>query len=250
MQVRRQTVPLRDHFHLPWSDENLWEGFHSAWANTIVRHLNESLLPAQFRAVPQIHLGASVETAVATFERLSGNGTASAEPGSSALATALWAPPDPGQSLTIDFLDQDVCEVRVYDTERGMRLVGAIEFISPGNKDRSETRQAFVAKCAAYLQEQIGLIIVDIVTARRANLHQELLQLVAPGQTPVPISHLYAVAYRPGPNGRPSRLDTWPASLTVGQPLPTLPLWLASELPIPIDLEMSYEETCRVLRIR
>lgn len=243
-------MPLRDHFHSPWSVENHWEGFHSAWANTIVRHLNESLLPPEFRAVPQVHLGASVETDIATFERLTENGSASAGGGSSTLATAVWAPPEPSQSLTIEFLEQDVCEVRVYDTERGMRLVGAIEFVSPGNKDRSETRQAFVAKCAAYLQEQISLIIVDIVTVRRANLHEELLRFVAPGQSPLSISHLYAVAYRAGPNGQPSRLDTWPVSLTVGQALPTLPLWLPGDLPIPIDLEMSYEETCRVLRIR
>src|SRR5207244_2524917 len=175
-----------------------------------------------------------------------GNGSASAEGSSSALATAVWAPPEPTQTLTVDFLDQDVCEVRVYDAERGMRLVGAIELVSPGNKDRPEARQAFVAKCAAYLQEQIGLMIVDIVTERRANLHEELLRLVAPGQSPLPISHLYAVAYRAGPNGRPSRLDTWPASLTVGQPLPKLPLWLPRELAIPIDLDMSYEETSRV----
>ena len=243
-------MPLRDHFHSPWSEENLWEGFHSAWANTIVRHLNESLLPARFRAVPQVHLGAAVETDIATFERLMGNGSASAEGSSSALATAVWAPPEPTQTLTVDFLDQDVCEVRVYDAERGMRLVGAIELVSPRNKDRPEARQAFVAKCAAYLQEQIGLMIVDIVTERRANLHEELLRLVAPGQSPASVSPLYAVAYRAGPNGRSGRLDTWPASLIVGQPLPTLPLWLPGELPMPIDLETTYEETCRVLRIR
>src|SRR5437870_5055952 len=174
-------MPLRDHFHSPWSDENLWEGFHSAWANTIVRHLNESLLPPQFRAMPQIHLGASVETDVGTFEHLTPNGRAAAEGGSPALATAVWAPPEPVQTLTFEFLDQDACEIRVYDAKRGMRLVGAIEFISPGNKDRPETRRAFVAKCAAYLQEQVGLIIVDVVTQRRANLHEELLRLVAPG---------------------------------------------------------------------
>jgi len=28
-----------------------------------------------------------------------------------------------------------------------------------------------------------------------------------------------------------------------------LPLWLADYLPVPLDLEESYEETCRVLRI-
>ena len=35
----------------------------------------------------------------------------------------------------------------------------------------------------------------------------------------------------------------------VGQPLPTLPLWLSEELFVPVELEASYEETCRVLRI-
>jgi len=28
-----------------------------------------------------------------------------------------------------------------------------------------------------------------------------------------------------------------------------LPLWLADSIPMPLDLEESYEETCRVLRI-
>jgi hypothetical protein len=38
--------------------------------------------------------------------------------------------------------------------------------------------------------------------------------------------------------------------LSIGRPLPTLPLWLADDLAVPLDLEASYEETCRVLRLR
>jgi hypothetical protein len=33
-------MPLRDDFHPPWSAQNPWEGFHCAWVNTMVRHLN------------------------------------------------------------------------------------------------------------------------------------------------------------------------------------------------------------------
>ena len=33
------------------------------------------------------------------------------------------------------------------------------------------------------------------------------------------------------------------------KPLPTLPLWLADNLAVPLELEASYEETCRILRI-
>jgi hypothetical protein len=38
-------------------------------------------------------------------------------------------------------------------------------------------------------------------------------------------------------------------TLELGQPLPTLPLWLAENFAVPLELEMSYEETCRTLRI-
>jgi hypothetical protein len=35
----------------------------------------------------------------------------------------------------------------------------------------------------------------------------------------------------------------------VGRPLPTLHLWLDDALGVTLDLEATYEDTCRVLRI-
>ena len=63
--------------------------------------------------------------------------------------------------------------IEVWD---GARLVAVIEIVSPGNKDRAEARRTFAGKCAAYLQRGIGLITIDIVTNRNANLHNELVQ--------------------------------------------------------------------------
>ena len=45
-------------------------------------------------------------------------------------------------------------------------------------------------------------------------------------------------------------MDVWPEQLALGTALPTLPLWLASNFSVPLDLESTYEETCQVLRIR
>ena len=61
-------MPLRDHFHAPWADANPWEGFHSGWVNTMVRHLNTVLLPPEFRAIPNVHLGPTIEANVATWQ--------------------------------------------------------------------------------------------------------------------------------------------------------------------------------------
>ena len=41
----------------------------------------------------------------------------------------------------------------------------------------------------------------------------------------------------------------WAHALAVGRPLPTLPLWLTDKLAVPLELEVTYEEACRVLRL-
>jgi hypothetical protein len=44
-------------------------------------------------------------------------------------------------------------------------------------------------------------------------------------------------------------LEAWHHPLQLGQPLATLPLWLAEDFAVPLELEASYEQTCRDLRI-
>ena len=130
-------------------------------------------------------------------------------------------------------------------------LVAAVEIVSPANKDRPESRHAFVAKCAALLLEGVSIAIVDLVTTRQFNLYADLMEWI--GQTdaslPPEPSPLYAVACRWNGERKPSYLKTWVYQLGLGQPLPTLPLWLTETFAVPLDLESTYEETCRVLRI-
>jgi len=44
-------------------------------------------------------------------------------------------------------------------------------------------------------------------------------------------------------------VDTWFHPMHFGEPLPALPIWLDVDLSISLDLESSYEETFRFLRI-
>lgn len=239
-------MPLRDHFHLPWSEHNPWEGFHSAWVNTMVRHLNGNLLPRRYRAMPQVHLGPFVEADVATLEQdplSDATGQASTDGGQ-----AAWSS-EAVQTLEIDLPAQDVFEVRIHDDRHGMRLVATIELVSPGNKDRPEARQAFVTKCAAYLQEQVNVVVVDVVTSRHGNLHLDLLAHLGHPRTNGDGGDLYAVAYRNRKEQKKWHLDFLSVNLGLGTLLPTVPLWLASNLSVPVDLEKTYEETCQVLRI-
>jgi hypothetical protein len=42
---------------------------------------------------------------------------------------------------------------------------------------------------------------------------------------------------------------TWEHALAVGTALPTLPLWISDARYVPLELERTYEDTCRGLRI-
>jgi hypothetical protein len=236
-------MPLLDHFHPPLSTQRHWEGLQSAWANELVRRLNDGLLPPPYFAEPQVSVGGRVEVDVASFEPA---GSREREAGGT--ATEVWAPPQPTLSAEIDLGDFDSFEVRVFHQEGGPVLKAAIELVSPRNKDRPAARRAFVSKCAAYLHEGIGLIVVDAVSTRAANLFAELLdKLSAPAAWTLPPS-LYAAAARVL-RSSPARLDAWTETFAVGQTLPTLPLWLDDDLSVPVDFEESYRAACGVLRI-
>jgi hypothetical protein len=223
----------------------------------IVIDLNKRL-PPRYVASPRVHLGASFEIGVATIKEDKQAAFLVAEEaidrgsnGGATTATATWAPPQPTLVVATDLPDQDEYEVRVYDTERRRRLVAAIEIVSPANKDRPEHRRAFVAKCAALLQQGVSVAILDLVTTRRFNLYAELLEMIGqsdPSLLPAPPT-LYAVACRWREEGQSWRLEAWAHSLVLGQSLPTLPLWLAPGVAVPLELEPTYEEPCRILRI-
>lgn len=175
-------MPLRDRFRPPLDDESSWEGFHGGWPMMIVLELGKKL-PPRYVAAPRVHLGAFAEIDVSTYEkdwpmapdRPVGIGGSDEGGGT---ATAVWSPPEATLTVAVDLPAQDEYEVRVYDTHRGRRLVAAIEMVSPGNKDRPENRRAFVAKCAALLQEQVSVVVVDLVTVRHFNFYADLLELI------------------------------------------------------------------------
>lgn len=240
-------MPLLDHFHPPLSGERRWESFHSNWATKIADMLTECWLPANYIAEEHIHLGPSVEIDVAAFER----DAAALQEESGAVATQdrkVWSPPAADGVLPAVF--PDTFEVRILCTDTGPKLVAAIELISPGNKDRPAARKAFAIKCASYLYEGISVIILDIVTNRCANLHNEILSLMeADNLTLPPECNLYAVAYRPMQRAAAEEIDIWRSPLTPGQTLPTLPLGLRADLVIPVDFEEAYAEACARKRL-
>lgn len=242
-------MPLRDHFHPPLATLRHWESFHAAWATEIMRTLNRDVLPAGCFAEAQVHVGSRVEIDVAAFEQGQVLAAGAPEGNGGSVAVASWAPP--ATALVMPAVFPDEIEVQVFRTSGGATLVAAIELVSPGNKDCRETRRAFVAKCASYLQQGIGLVVVDIATERQANLHNDLVRFQEqPRQFEFPEeASLYAAAYRPGRRETGDWIELWLTPLLVGQPLPIMPLALRGVATVPLDLETTYATTCQDSRL-
>jgi hypothetical protein len=245
-------MPLREHCRRPLPSNHRWSTLHLTWPAVIVAELN-ARLPDRYVAHPRVYVGSAFEIDVAAYEHPPGGFSgADAADGGVAVATTVQAPPQPTLTVATEFPDGDDLEVLVYDLEFGERLAAAIELVSPANKDRPESRRAFVAKCGAMLLHRVSVTIVDVITTRKANLYGELLDFL--GVTDPSLAEkppgLYATSCRWLLTRPTGTVQTWAHTLALGRSLPTLPLWLDEDFWVPLDLELTYEQTCKNLRMK
>jgi hypothetical protein len=229
-------MTLLDHFRSPLSDRRHWHSFHNAWATYLAEDLNQRL-PQGYFAESNVQFG--IEIDVAAFEEktwpiVNEN-------------TQDWQPSPPTQVVPFESAMMEQVEVGIFSSEQSTKLIGAIEIVSPANKDRPSQREVFVTKCQSYLEQGVGLIVIDVVTARKRSLHAQLMQQITGKTQPIP-NDLYAAAYRSIVLEKP-QVEVWFETLELGQLLPTLPLWLKDGDCYPIDLAQTYDRTCKAQRI-
>jgi hypothetical protein len=238
-------MPLLDHFHPPLSRMHSWRSFHGAWAAAMARLLNAGVLPPGYYAAPFLDRDGPVEIDVAAVKEFE-SGNPAVESG----ALPSWSPPAPGLSVAVEWPGTDDVGVEIYSDDGDPRLAAAVELVSPRNKDRPRAREAFADKCAELLRRGCGLVVVDVVTTRRADLRADLLAALGAESSATMTGEMAAISYRSVGREAEGQLLAWPTPLMIGGTLPTVPLWLGSDLSVPLDLEASYSATCVDLRIR
>jgi hypothetical protein len=144
---------------------------------------------------------------------------------------------EPDFEVTVASIDT---EPLLY-VERGGWMVAAIEIVSPRNKDRPAGRETATNRYLGYLLDSVNLMVIDVLPKpigfSFADRIAERLDVQQP-PTPTP----FAISYRVGepvPDGG-SFLAVWRRPMTVGQPLPTIPLPLTVHEAVAVDLETTY----------
>lgn len=222
-------MPLHD-----WCDRGGWEGLHHLWIAELLHWLRPRL-PAGYRAyigsAPLLAIGAPARKPDLSVREWPGEPARPIEamtpaPGAEPDVEVAVAAIDPGSALLV---------------ERRGRLVAAVELISPGNKDRPVAREAYLARYVGYLLDAVNLVMIDLHPRPSGfSFADRIAEALSLGQPPCPPP--LAISYRVGePAAEGGRLlAIWRRPLTVGEPLPELPLPLSIGESVPIDLDGTY----------
>jgi hypothetical protein len=226
-------MPLHD-----WSDDRGWDSVHQLWINALLFWLQERL-PAGYHA----HLGSV--PGLSPYPE-------SARP---EVSVRNWGDkiteklPEP--TATVEGPEPDFHAVALYVAEPPSavhilfhgHLVAAIELVAPRNKDRVAAREFYRNRYLGYLLGGVHLLLVDVHRRPVGFSFVEVLaaemQCRLPGGLP-PHALSCSVGGATPEGGRV--LDGWHRQFGVGDPLPGIPLAVAADRVLLVDLERTYTE--------
>lgn len=222
-------MPLHD-----WSNETYYSGFHIVWLVELLRNIKPQL-PEGYRVYIGPYSRIGITTAIGPD--IEAAAPIHIAPAGEADEPSAMTDMPPDEEVLIETIEP---QMALYVQYRGM-MVAAVEIVSPRNKDRVSARAEATARYAGYLHGRIHLMLLDLLPRPEGFSFPDAIaaELKIPNQP-----HLAppcAVVYRVGePAAGGSQLAVWRRPLTVGQPLPTLPLPLSVDRRVLIDLEATY----------
>lgn len=229
-------MPIHDWQCVPLG---LYHHFHQVWAVTLVDHLNAGLLPSDFYAlVDQRAIGLIPD--VLTLKQVPG----SPRPARSS-STLVVAFPSPRAAYVSRQSERELYATRanrVAVRNSLGELVAVIETVSPGYKDSRHALRSFVAKATELLTNGIHLLVIDLFppTPRDPQgFHKAIWDEIREEGFELPAAKRLTVAAYDA--GEPKVAYVEPVA--VGEPLPSIPIFLEPGRYLPAPLEVSYQET-------
>jgi hypothetical protein len=214
----------------------IFHAFHHDWITEISRALNRGLLPAEYYALPE-QIAGDFGPDVLTLN-MTPPSTATSPSGGIALETA---PPKVDLRIRSD-AGRYAAKAKAVMIRHvsNHRIVAMIEIVSPGNKSSQPALNAFVRKAHEALASGVHLSIVDLFppsTRDPLGIHQAVWGDDPARKYALPTGKpLTCVAYVAG-----TEAEAFIDFLSVGQPLPQMPLFLTADVYVSVPLEATYQ---------
>jgi hypothetical protein len=166
-------------------DAGIFHAFHTTWITEIQNSMNHGILPAEYYALAEQHMGGNIADILTLRVPQSDNDSSSADSYSSdsnggQSTTAVLARP---KTTVHEIVNADnIAELARTIAIRYVsshRVVAMIEIISPANKDREDSVAAIVGKTVRALSQGIHVLLVDLLKPGSYDphgLHQRLRQ--------------------------------------------------------------------------
>jgi hypothetical protein len=225
-------MPIHD-----WTqvEAGLFHHFRQTWTIEISSELNSGALPSGFFALAEQVISGPIRDVI-TLQRRPRTEDWSEPRGGVAVAEA------PPQARYITSIEMDMYARkanRIAVKHRLGQVVAVIEIVSPGNKSSRHDLRSFVEKAYDLLRQGINLLVVDLFPPSSRDpqgIHKAIWDEICdePFELP-PDKPLTVAAYCASP------LKTaYVEPVAVGDPLPSLPLFLTPGIYVPAPLEATY----------
>jgi hypothetical protein len=225
-------MPVHD-----WSrvDAGTFHAFHTAWITHLSETLNGGVLPGGYYAMPGQHAGRWIAD-ILTLQMPIAPAQPPRDDGGVAVADA---PPKVRHRLLSSPSDRATRRTLAVRHVSGHKIVALLEIISPANKDRATHVRDFIDKAESALAHGIHLLLVDLFAPGPfdpSGMHGALWERFV--DEPSPLSEnepLTLVSYLAGPQP-----EAYLERLSLGSPLPEMPLFLNPDRYIGVPLEQTY----------
>jgi hypothetical protein len=231
-------MPVHD-----WSrvEAGLFHHFHHSWIEELQRTLNARILPPDFYALAEQFAGGFGPDVLT----LQGPPDESEPPAWSPLGreagevgVALAEPKLPATAESeMEYYRRKQSSVAVRHVS-GDRVVAMIEVVSPGNKNSRAGLEAFLRKAVDLLHQRIHLLILDLLPPGPRvprGLHSLIWEYLEGVEPSPPERPLTLASYETDATVR-----AYVTTLSVGDPLAEMPLFLAPRGCVEIPLEETY----------
>jgi hypothetical protein len=227
-------MPIHDWIRVEPGD---FHDFHQGWIIGIRDALNGGLLPPGYIAMAEQITGRPIPDVV-TLQTVP-------PPASGGGVAVKDAPPKARVIKRFEKVVYARRASRVIIRHGRGRVVAMIEIVSPGNKSSRNAFRSFIEKAVDILNQGVNLLIVDLFppTPRDPHgIHGTICEEFgeAPFEAP-PGKPLTVASYLAG-----EILTAYVESVGVGDPLPSLPIFLSEEQYVPAPLEATYSQAWAV----